>query len=33
MLGEVGAPESSFWDGKLHDSQAYTLCEYQIYME
>ena len=28
MFGEVGAPESSFRDWKLHDYQAHAFCEY-----
>ena len=28
MLGEVGAPESSFWDWKLHEYKARAFCEY-----
>ena len=33
MFGEVGAPESSFWDKKLHDYKAPTFCEYEITLD
>ena len=33
MVGEVGAPESSFRDQKLHDYQARAFCEYKITLD
>ena len=33
MFGEGGAPQSYFWDEKLHDYQARPFCEYYITLD